>query len=367
MATRRTQLGQAIEAKKGSLQLKIVRIMSAGIGHDQARGIEAGLEANEAVARQLRLCDEVWRYLQEVRPPGGTDLTKADQIFMVLCYFIWPDATPDNVRCFIFNNTKGDHLYRCEEIIRRLEERKIFQEHPPTDPFPGLTHNNLQNYHYFWNRPLPLGVANVRRSQLIDFDEFGVEFGLDHGPKGHAGRPRVRFRTPELYTRTMKATVLLAVEAGDPHVPDTFRGSVAKPRVWHRIFYQRGVDQVDFSWFVDFVCHDLEENPAPGWPDLQRIFTCGDRESHLTDLVYDTAEFRDSPNRFNIVVRPRFPHISSPAERSICAVYQEVQRRAKRDWTVDTVLENVHRILTGGFGWNGEALNRFVGCGFKDD
>jgi hypothetical protein len=86
----------------------------------------------------------------------------------------------------------------------------------------------------------------------------------------------------------------------------------------------------------------------------------------LTDLVYDTAEFRDSPNRFNIVVRPRFPHISSPAERSICAVYQEVQRRAKRDWTVDTVLENVHRILTGGFGWNGEALNRFVGSGFKD-
>jgi hypothetical protein len=87
----------------------------------------------------------------------------------------------------------------------------------------------------------------------------------------------------------------------------------------------------------------------------------------LTDLVYETVEFRESPNLFSLVVRPRFPFISSPAERSICEVFQQLQQRVKRDWTTDTVLENVHRILAGGFGWNGEALRRFIRCGCDED
>jgi hypothetical protein len=331
--------------------------MSAVIGSDQARGIEATVDVNEASEQRVALHRRLWEILQQLRPPGGTELTEFDQLFMVLCYFIWPDADPDEVRCFIFNHTEGDYLYSREEIIGRVEELQIFQEHPPTEAFPGLTLESLRNHQYFWTQPPTLGVVTVRRSQLIDFDEFGVEFAPGHGAEGHAG-PHVRFRTPGLYTPTMKATVLLAVEAGDPNVPDAFLGSVAKPRVWHRIFYQRGVDQVDFSEFVDFVCKDLEENPAPSGPDLRRIFTCGDRESHLTDLVYETVEFRESPNLFSLVVRPRFPYISSPAERSICEVFQQLKRRVKKGWTTDTVLEHVHRILTGGFGWNGEALRR---------
>jgi hypothetical protein len=230
--------------------------MSAVLGSDQARGIEATVDVNEVAEHRaaVGLHHRLLEILFQLRPPGGTELTEFDQLFMVLCYFIWPDAGPDEVRCFIFNHTEGDYLDSREEIIERVEELQIFQEHPPKEAFPGLTLESLRNHQYFWTQPPTLGVVTVRRSQLIDFDEFGVEFAFGPGAEGHAG-PHVRFRTPGLYTHTMKATVLLAVETGDPNVPDAFRGSV---RVWHRIFYQRGVDQVDFSRFVDFVCKDLE-------------------------------------------------------------------------------------------------------------
>jgi hypothetical protein len=303
------------------------------------------------------------------RMTGGAqrrNLTGEDQLLMVVCYFIWPDATPDEVRCFIFNNTEGDHLYSCEDVVKRANELGIFRKRASTEAYQAFSPENLLRCQLFWFQPPPLGVLTIRRSQFIDIDEFGMEITRCNRKYGRADSG-LRVRKPGHYTRTEKVTVILAVEAGDPNVPDHCLGSVAKPRVWHRILRQSGMNQVEFSSFVDFVCRDFEVNPAPNGTDHHRVFLWDNLATHLTDLVYDTVELRPSPNMFQIVRRIPYQPKFGPTEYSINEAVQTLQRDAKSDWTTDTLVANIERVFTSGFGWNGAATRRFIHCGYEFD
>jgi hypothetical protein len=87
----------------------------------------------------------------------------------------------------------------------------------------------------------------------------------------------------------------------------------------------------------------------------------------LTDLVYETVEVRPSPNQFYIVPRPPYQPKYGPTEYSINDAVQELQRCVTANWTTEIMVQNIGRIFTSGFGWDGAATRRFIHCGYEDD
>jgi hypothetical protein len=294
------------------------------------------------------------------------NLTGLHQLLMSICYYIWPSATPDNVRAFIFIVTGGERLYSREAIVKRANELNLKRKRGSTEAYQAFLPQNILRCREFWYLPPPLGIRTIRRRQFIDADEFGMELSRCNDKYGRA-HSSIRVRKPGHYSRSTKVTVLLAVEAGDPDVPDHLLGSIAKPRVWHRIFYQGGINQVDFSEFIDGICTNFEEHPAPNGCDDHRVFLWDNLAAHLTNLVFETVESRESQNIFYIIPRPPYQPKYGPSEYAICETVQKVQRRVQSNWTTETMVANIEQVLTTGFGWNGAGLRRFHHCGYTYD
>jgi hypothetical protein len=294
------------------------------------------------------------------------NLTGVHQLLMSICYFIWPSATADQVRAFIFTATEGERLYTRQAIVRRAKELKLTRKRASTEAYQAFLPHNVLRCRQFWSLPPPLGIRTIRRRQFIDVDEFGMELSRCNDKYGRS-HSSIRVRKPGHYSRSTKVTVLLAVEAGDPNVPDHALGSVAKPRVWHKIFFQAGINQVDFAEFIDSICTNFEENPAPNGCDDHRVFLWDNLAAHLTTLVYETLESRESPNVFYSVPRPPYQPKYGPSEYGILDAVQKVQRRVLRTWTTETMVNNIEQVLTTGFGWNGAGRRRFHHCGYWYD
>jgi hypothetical protein len=110
----------------------------------------------------------IYNWRQRIVPhrmTGGIErnnLTGEDQLLMVFAYIIWPEAAPDEVRAFIYNNTDGDHLYSREDIVKRANELNLRRKRASTEAYQAFTPQSLLRCQLFWSQPPPLGVATIR-------------------------------------------------------------------------------------------------------------------------------------------------------------------------------------------------------------
>jgi hypothetical protein len=115
--------------------------------------------------------------------------------------------------------------------------------------------------------PWPVGIHGIPRRLLIDADEFGLH--LNDANRKYGSTPQgLHIRKPENYDRgTFKLTVILAIEAGDPEIPDGVIGSVTNPRVWARVTTKAGTSAMAYRLFVEHVLnmYDVVANPALHW------------------------------------------------------------------------------------------------------
>ena len=80
---------------------------------------------------------------------------------------------------------------------------------------------NRQKRWCYWHLPYPYGIADIRRQDLIDLDECGIELSTaerDIG-KAYVGE---RVQQEGLYSQTDKWNLLLAI-CGDPNNPLRWR------------------------------------------------------------------------------------------------------------------------------------------------
>ena len=61
-------------------------------------------------------------------------------------------------------------------------------------------------------------------------------------------------------TKDTKLTVIFAIKAGDPRLPDDVEGSIMHPRRWIKIKRVAGTDAESFATFSDEVCTSIEEH-----------------------------------------------------------------------------------------------------------
>ena len=124
-----------------------------------------------------------------------------------------------------------------------------------------------------------------------------------------------------------------------------------------------GTDQVTFSNFCDMICRSLEDFPAPGGIDNDRIFMWDNLRSHTTALVYQTVEGRPTPNLFQIVRRPPYQPKYAPIEYIICQLTTELSRVITVQDNTETMTMKIEQIASH-VGRDGKANNTFENCGY---
>ena len=112
----------------------------------------------------------------------------------------------------------------------------------------------------------------------------------------------------------------MAVETGDPDIPDGDIGSVSNPRVWARVTTEPGTSAEAYRVFVEHVLntYDAIENPA-----LCRTFVHDNLTLHRAPEVYEAVRERGH----RVVCRPLYRPQDGPVEYAINQVCVNLVKR----------------------------------------
>ena len=242
----------------------------------------------------------------------------------------------------MFIHNEGGGVHSRDIISRRMAEMMITKKKASIEAFKAFSPENLRREHLFWNRPFPLGVQGIPRRKFMDVDEFAISHERLNKRKGWAPSFR-RVRAIGNCTKGEKLTVMMAIEPGDPNVPDHLAGSIEHPRRWIRIRRVAGTTGDDFAAFVDHICSDIEGiNHIPGTDD-DRVFLWDNLSSHYSPIVYQTVEARDGPTTFNILPRPACQPKCGPIECKICDLINNLKLNTHSEINLDKFEQNTLR------------------------
>jgi hypothetical protein len=160
--------------------------------------------------------------------------------------------------------------------------------------------------------PWPVGIHGTQRRKLINADKFGLH--LNAANRKYGSSPRgLQIRKPGNYDRgTFKLTIILAVETGDPDIPDGDIGSVINPRVWARETTEPGTSAVAYRLFVEHVLntYNVHDN----------------LNSHRAPEVYEAVRERGH----RVVCHPPYHPQDGPVEYAINQVCVNLIKRGPR-------------------------------------
>ena len=83
----------------------------------------------------------------------------------------------------------------------------------------------------FWTQPWPVGIHRIPRHQLINADKFGLHLNAENRRYGSAPIGLKICKPGNYDCGTFKLTIILAVETGNPDIPDEDISSVLNSRI----------------------------------------------------------------------------------------------------------------------------------------
>jgi hypothetical protein len=311
----------------------------------------------------------IYRWLNRITPYRQTGnkerahVTGFDQFLLSIALFTYPTGTAETFAMFIIAN--GGRTYSNRAITRKLKEMKVSNKKASIEAYEAYSERNIIRSRLYWNSPPRIGVRGIPRWRLLDIDEAG--FTLKDCPRRYGwGFTSVRVRTTGHYTRNLtKVNLILAVEPGNPNLPEDVRGSTAKPRKWFKLSY-RNVDQSVFAEFIDEMCAEIEENPVPG--DEERYFLWDNLSVHQTPLVMSTLEDRPTraQHKFTAIPRPPYQPKWAPIEYVFCQVSTKLSKAVKQSWTIQDLHDELHNIVVAMGYMDGGSMNKtFSHCGYN--
>ena len=135
---------------------------------------------------------------------------------------------------------------------------------------------NVHKRWCYWNLPFPGGIANIRRTDMIDLDEFGVFVQTANRKDGKAFIG-IRVNEPGPYEKGEKRTTIMAI-SGDP----------AGER-WRDTWVEGGTTNDRMVGFIRTILNSI----GPGTPARRRCFTMDNLNSHhnalVTQLIYNAG------------------------------------------------------------------------------
>ena len=308
----------------------------------------------------------VRRWVERITPFRMTgnrercELVGMDLILLGVISIVHPQASQDEMAIYIYS--EGGGLYNNSLISKRLKELMVTYKKVSVEAYDAFSPRNLLREELFWTRGLPLGKVGVERRKLIDVDEFAVEHKRLNRSKGW-GMSCYRVRTVGNYKKETKLTVILAIEAGDPRLPDENEGSIMHPRRWIKIRRVAGTDADAFADFCDGMCGAIEGHMHIPGTDDHRVILWDNLRSHMTPIVYQTIEARDGPTRFSILPRPAYQPKYGPIEYKICDLLLHMQYNTDGEMSLDEMEHaiNISAAAIGPFN------STFDHCGYSID
>jgi hypothetical protein len=320
-----------------------------------------------------------WKHVPSLR----SGVQREHQHLMALCLYVWPHASVDYIRAFIFARSGGARWYRREDILAA---------------FSPFAQPNVGRW-VFETQPPPYGVASVARRQHLDVAEFGIAL-VQTAPtptptmtaneaenQSNSGdcpaKPSsdkcacdtLLVQKPWCYGPTTNFVVMLGVEAGDPNVPDHELGSVACPRLWFEVvpFHLRQSDS--FPKFVQGICRSLSESPAPYGNDHRRVITWDDHPARSNAEISNAVRSVGSSTSATVFGAPRVlpgaPFVGvprplshpgrAPAKRCLLDAINKVRGGVedRQDLCPLQLISHLQDSLSSDLGWDGNALRWF--------
>ena len=297
------------------------------------------------------------------RMSGGRpreQLTGPDQLLLSICIYIYPAASSDEIAIFIYSN--GGDIYSRPQISDRCAELELSRKRSSKESFDAFSPASVRLRRWYTTLPPPLGMHNVPIHRGIDCDETGICLKKCSSNYGR-GHKTCRVRYPSHYRRNdMKINLIMAVEAGNPNIPNHLDGSVARPRKWLRMTTDN-VDQFIFGGFINEILTNIETHPVQGGYDDNRIIIWDNLAAHKTPFVTNIIEDRASNNNFSSVDRPPYCPKMAPIEFVFCELAAELARRCVRGWTMADVRRNIIDIVRN-IGRDGKLYSTFTHCGY---
>ena len=190
-------------------------------------------------------------------------------LFLLALYRIaFPKTTAAEINAFLYRANYGSITFRfySNSQVTEAEQRiGLTRKRGSTTAYQALLPVNKQKRWMFWNLPYPYGIADIRRQDLIDLDECGIELSTADRKIGKAYVGK-RVKQSGLYSKTDKYNLLLAI-SGDP---------VLALR-WHDIWTGEGTTGTRMIAFVRSITHDLANL---GTPNCRFCFIIDNLRSH---------------------------------------------------------------------------------------
>ncbi|KAL9179479.1 hypothetical protein ACHAXT_008769 [Thalassiosira profunda] len=209
-------------------------------------------------------------HVRQCRRTGNkraTVLRDHNQLLVALYRIAYPKATAAEVNAFLFRANFGNLNFRFYSAsqISECESRIGFtRKRGSTTAYQALLPRNKQKRWCFWNLPYPYGIADIRRRDLIDLDECGIELqSADrHIGKAYIGK-RVQQTGP--YQKSTKWNLLLAI-CGDGNTNHR----------WRDIWTGEGTTGERMCRFIRQIINSI----GPGTPARRYCFIMDNLSSH---------------------------------------------------------------------------------------
>ena len=101
-----------------------------------------------------------------------------DQFLLLFYRTVYPKATADEVRCFIFEYSYDPKIYSRPDISKAESMHLLTRKIGSKTAFQAFKPENVQRRWLYWNTPPPTGIIGVPIRQLVDIDEAGISLFL---------------------------------------------------------------------------------------------------------------------------------------------------------------------------------------------
>ena len=205
---------------------------------------------------------------------------------------------------------------------------------------------NLQKRWDYWNLPYPLGIADIRRSQIIDLDECGMY--MESTANRKHGKAVVGLRVNEVgpYSKSEKWNLLLAVCGEDP-----IDGQEASRR-WAEVWVEGGTTVNRFLSFME----DLLDDIGYAEEDNFFVFTIDNLNAHKNIAVLAMIQHCGH----GVVFRAPYWPVDGPIEFVFNTIQTLVRARLYEIRTSEDLVRAIYCSIAS----IDSFANYFINCGF---
>ena len=211
----------------------------------------------------------------------ATILRGHDLVLLALYRVIHPKAKHAEINAFLYRANFGDPAFRFYSHSQLSKAEKVLnltRKQGSTLAFQAFLPINVMKRWRFWNLPFPLGIADIRREDIIDIDEAGIflETADRSAGKAYVG---VRVSSGGPYSKTEKWNLIMGISGEE--------GTAEQPsRRWRMLWLQGGTTTQKVMQFVSMILNDI----GVGTPQRRYTFTMDNLSAHhnvgVAALIY---------------------------------------------------------------------------------